>query len=110
MFNRKFLSGLAYTLGGLLMVKAVFVVTMFVWGYFGQPPLALFNPGASQILNYILLLQELGSILFFFVAVGLAKWLIACQCDCKPSMEKRVAAAIAPIKKAAASAKRKVTR
>jgi hypothetical protein len=101
MFNKKLLSGLVYTVGLLLIVKALFVLSMFVWKYFGTQPLVIFDPRFEELSHYVILIQEIGTILFFYVFAGAMKWWLTCMHECKPRLETRMAAAIAPIRRAA---------
>lgn len=81
MFNKKVLGLLAFIVGVLLVVKAIFVLTMFTWSFYGQAPVMIFNPGASMMVNVLLLVQELGTLAFFFLVVGFIKSLV-CWCPC----------------------------
>jgi hypothetical protein len=102
MFNKKFLQVLIYAVGVLLIAKALFVAAMFVWKYFDVQPVAIFDPRFSELSHYVILVQEIGTILFFLAFVGLMKWWLnccACECECAPVEKKSEPAAIAPIKK-----------
>lgn len=77
MFNKKLLSVIAYVLGLLLLVKLLFVVTMFVWSYFGVPPIQVFQDPMGRmahvppnVVTYILLAQEVGATAFIYLILG----------------------------------------
>ncbi len=80
MFNRKLLSVLAYMVAVLLAAKALLAIVMFVWAYFATPPVVMFPAGIAGHLQYLLLLQELGTVLFIYLAVGALKALGTCSC------------------------------
>jgi len=105
MFNRKLLSVLAYIVAILLLIKAVLSLAMFVWAYFGTPPLVMFPAGVAQHLQYLLLLQELGSVAFLYLVVAALKSLSTCSCNVGIA-EKAMKAMEAPIKKVKRVARR----
>lgn len=100
MFNKKLLSVLAYVVGALLAVKALFISVMFGWSFFGQPPVMIFNPGAPLTVNILLFVQELGTLVFFFLAVGFVHSLLGNNCCDKPKAQDLVKAATKAVSRA----------
>lgn len=70
MFNTKLLVAIARIVALLLLLKAVLVLVMFVWSYFGPLPIPLFDPRASQVINALLFVQEMGTTAFLYVLIG----------------------------------------
>lgn len=70
MFNSRLVSVLCYIVGVLLIVKVVLMKAMFIWSYFGTPPLQVFSVPMQGVLPYVLLAQELGVSIFAFVVVA----------------------------------------
>ena len=106
MFNKKLLSVLALLVGALLFAKALFIVTMFAWSFVGQPPVMIFNPGATTTVNILLFVQELGTLAFFFLAVGFMNSLL-CSNKCEtPKPQSLVKAATKAVKKARKTVKK----
>ena len=76
----------------MLIAKILLMIVMFIWSYFGVPPVQIFSNQITGVVKYLLLLQEIGSSLFFFIAVGAVKYLTHCH-DCmipaarKPTMD-----------------------
>ena len=87
MFNRKMLSAFAYVVAALLALKALLSLTMFVWSNFEAPPIAMFPTEIALHLQYLLLVQELGTIFFIYLVVGALKNL--CTCSCHMSVTER---------------------
>ena len=90
MFNKKFVLNLCKIVGFMIMAQVLLMITMFVWSYFGTPPVQIFDARISGVVKYLLLLQEIGSSLFFYVAIAGVKYLMHCH-DClmparKPTM------------------------
>lgn len=73
MFNRRFVSFLANFVGLLLIFKALFTLTMYIWGFFGETPILLFPVGIDEYMQFLVFLQEFGTILFFYVVVATFK-------------------------------------
>ena len=72
MFNKKLVDVLCYIVTVLIVLKVVFELIMFVWGWItGTPPIAIFSQGITygSFLSFLLLLQELGASVFTYVIV-----------------------------------------
>lgn len=108
MFNRKMLSAFAYVVAGLLVLKALLSLTMFVWSNFETPPIAMFPTEIALHLQYLLLVQELGTILFFYLVVGALKNLCTCSCNVNvaDSAKKEMEGPVKPLKRVARKAKK----
>lgn len=72
MFNKKMVMALANVIALLLLLKALFIIVIFVWSYVGTPPVVVFDPRASQIVNVLVFIQELGTIAFLYVIAAAA--------------------------------------
>jgi hypothetical protein len=86
MFNKKIADVLCYIVAVLLILKVLFVLTMFVWGMIaGQPPVAIFAQGVTygSFISLLLLLQELGASVFTYVIVIAVRSLSCCACSTK---------------------------
>jgi len=57
----------------LLLLKALLVTVMYVWFLTGTPPLPLFNPALPQSVNALYFVQELGTIAFLFIILGVLR-------------------------------------
>lgn len=108
MFNKKVVLALTNLIALLLLLKALFVITIFVWSYVGTPPVVVFDPRATQMVNVLVFIQELGTIAFLYVVAAAASSLIKCKGGNAPGAHPAVKAA--PARKPAAkrtTAKRK---
>lgn len=76
MFSKKVLLPLANLVALLLLLKAVFIIVIFVWGYFGPTPVTIFDPRASQIINVLLFIQELGTAAFLYLITAAAAGIV----------------------------------
>lgn len=77
MFHRKLLSGISYVLGLLIILNCILNITMFVWSYFGVPPLQIIDSRYEVKVRYLLLLREIGTMLFLFIIVGAVKHFVS---------------------------------
>lgn len=112
MFNRKLLSVLAYIVAVLLAIKAVLVIVMFVWSYFGTPPVVMFPPEIAEHLRYLLMIQELGTVVFLYLVVATLKVLSTCSCNVNVAemAKKAIEAPMKTVRRVARSTKRKVSK
>ena len=76
MFNRKLLNVLAYIVAALLVIKALLTITMFIWAYFGTPPIAMFPIATPQHILYMLLIQDLAATVFIYLIVATLRKII----------------------------------
>lgn len=67
MFNKKVVLALTNVIALLLLLKALFIIVIFVWSYVGTPPVVVFDPRATQMVNVLVFIQELGTIAFLYV-------------------------------------------
>ena len=67
MFNKKLLTVLCYFVAALLALKVVLLIAMFVWSFFGVPPVQVFDNKVATLIKFLLLFQELGTTVFFYV-------------------------------------------
>lgn len=70
MFRSKILMPLAQIVGVLILLKALFVLVMFVWAHVGQAPIPFINPAADALQKALILIQELGLDAFLYLFVG----------------------------------------
>ncbi len=75
-FNKKMLLGLANAVGVLLILAFILNVVMYVWAYFGVPPLQFFDKAQGVAVSYYLLLNKLGTLIFLYVFTGALAGLI----------------------------------
>jgi hypothetical protein len=92
MFNRKLVSVLCYIVAVLLVAKVLLMLVMFVWGFFGTPPVQMFDMRLEPTVRYILFIQEMGTTIFIFIVLCAAKYLTCCcgcgSCDTKGAKKK----------------------
>jgi hypothetical protein len=69
LFNKKFLMGLSYIVGVLLILTFVLNLVMYVWAFFGRPPLALYDV-TGGLASYYILLNKLVTLVFYYILVG----------------------------------------
>ena len=77
MFNKKFAVGLCNLLAFMLIAKTLLVTVMFVWGFFGEAPVQVFDARVEGIVKYLLFLQEIGSTIFVYVLVVSMQYFIS---------------------------------
>ncbi len=83
MFNKKLLASLCNFLGLLLVVKFLFLLTMYVWSFFAaEVPVAVIDKRIPGMLPHILFFQELAVTLFYYVLVGAVKSFVKPDMDC----------------------------
>lgn len=70
MFNNKIVLPLCRILGALLLLKALLVIVMFIWSYYGTPPVPIINAQAPGYAQYLVLLQELAVTAFWYLVLG----------------------------------------
>lgn len=61
--------GLSNILGVLLILTLVLNLAMYVWAFFGAPPLQLFDV-TGGVVSYYVLLNKLATLVFFYVMLG----------------------------------------
>ena len=64
------LLGLANAIGVLLILGFILNVAMYIWTYFGVPPLQFFDKTQGAVVSYYLLLNKLGTFVFLYVFTG----------------------------------------
>lgn len=69
LFNKKLLMGLINITGVLLILTFVLNLAMYVWAFFGAPPLPLFDV-TGGIVSYYILLNKLATLVFFYIMLG----------------------------------------
>jgi len=108
MFNNKVIAALANVIAILLLLKAILVIVIFVWGYYGTPPVMIFDPRLPQENQVLLFIQELGTIAFFYIFLGVLKGMLMHhgKHECKKEM---ASPAVRPAVKRAASRPRRRT-
>ncbi len=108
MFNKKFALGMCQLLAAMLMAKIILITTMFIWGFFGDAPVQVFDARVEGIVKYLLFIQEVGSTLFIYILVVAMKYFICCHgvVKAKP-MEMKVPMISAPVAKTHVVAKKR---
>lgn len=79
MFNKKIVLALSNLIALLLLLKAMFVIVIFVWSYVGTPPVVVFDPRASQMVNVLVFIQELGTITFLYLVAAATASIVSCK-------------------------------
>lgn len=75
LFNKKMLVGLCNVIGVLIVANFVLNIVMYVWAFYGEPPLAMFNVTNTYVAYYNLVYQ-LSSMVFMYVTIGMVCGLI----------------------------------
>lgn len=79
MFSSKIISTTCQVLGVLLILKALLVVTMFVWSFYGVPPVPMINAHAPGLTPYLVLTQEIATSALLYVFVGFIGSMVSCH-------------------------------
>lgn len=108
MFNKKVVLALTNVIALLLLLKALFIIVIFVWSYVGTPPVVVFDPRASQVVNVLVFIQELGTIAFLYVIAAATSAIIMHKNHGAPDAQARSLAA-APAKRPARRTTRRKT-
>jgi len=69
LFNKKLMMGLINGVGVLLILVILLSITMYVWAYFGTPPLPMFSVDQGLI-SYFKLINQLATFTFFYIMLG----------------------------------------
>lgn len=85
MFNKKVAMVLSYFVAILLLAEVILMLVMFVWSSVGTAPDL---QGAEKYLN---LLQQLGTLCFFYLLVTAARYFICCHPEKSTTPKKKVA-------------------
>lgn len=69
LFNKKLMMGLINVVGVLIILLILLSITMYVWAYFGTPPLPMFDVTLG-IVSYFKLINQLATFTFFYIMLG----------------------------------------
>ena len=69
LFNKKLLMGLSNILGVMLILNFLFYIAMYIWAFFGTPPVQLFDV-TQGFISYYGFLYKLLPMVFFYLMIG----------------------------------------
>ena len=72
LFNKKLIMGLCNILGLMLIINILVYITMYIWAFFGTPPLPFFDISQGVISYYTFIFKLLTLVFYYVVVAGFA--------------------------------------